>query len=157
MPQPPDLVEYNGKWEPYRDQLYGIFHADFVASCPHFRGSKVVLGHQRVIDGKEWVFWHIIQEGEDEQNRLPNFRRCERIRWVRFVIENADGGHVKVWENRRGRDTRICLCYGDWEYLVILTKRQTHLILVTAYPVEYGWTKKKLQKEYNDYIAKSAR
>ncbi len=156
MPQLPELVLCDGKWEPYRDQLYSIFHTDFIASCPLFCGTKVVLGHQKIVDGMEWVFWHIIQEGDDEQNRVPNFRRCERIRWIRFVIENADGGSVKVWENKRGKDTRICLCYGDWEYLVILTKRKTHLILVTAYPIEREWTKKKLQKEYNSHIAKPA-
>lgn len=156
MPQPPDLVQNNGNWESYKNELYGIFHTDFVTSCPHFRGAKVVLGHQKIEDGKEWVFWHIIQEGKDEQNRLPNFRRCERIRWIRYIIENADTGNVNIWENKRDRDTRICLCYGNWEYLVILTKRPTYLILVTAYPIEHEATKKKLQKEYNDYIAKPA-
>ena len=159
MSQLPDLVrleDCNGDWQKYEDALYTFFRADFVDSVPRLRGLKVVLGRQNLFKGKERIFWHIISEGDIEADRLPNLRRSERIRWIRCIIENASDADVKVWENQRGRDTRVCLCCGDWEYLIVLIKRPTHLLLLTAYPIEHDSTKRKLQKEYDEYTAKPA-
>lgn len=36
-------------------------------------------------DGKEATFWHMIQEGRIEEDRTPDIRRCERIRWPKPI------------------------------------------------------------------------
>ena len=90
----------------------------------------------------------MISEGTDEADRNPDFQRCRRIRWPRPIIEHADGLVVKIWENRRGSETRVCLWLENVEYLVVLALRRRYLLLWTAYPVTEPHRKRKLQKEY---------
>ena len=47
--------------------------------------------------GKGYAFWHVISEApqsnnRNESERIPNLRRCERIRWIAWAIEQADKG-----------------------------------------------------------------
>jgi hypothetical protein len=62
---------------------------------------------------------------------------------------------VRVWENTRktksGIQQRICICYGNWEYLVVLTKRKNFILPWTAYPIGYNSDKRKLEKDYNAF------
>jgi len=107
---------------------------------------------------KESNFWHLIQEAyqtNQEEDRIPDFRRCERIRWPRPIIENAVKPDILVWENTRhsnsGVERSICLWFKEKEYLVILRKRKKYLLLWTAYPVTREHRKRKLQEEYDRY------
>jgi hypothetical protein len=90
-----------------------------------------------------------------EANRKPEIPRCERIRWPRPLIENSKHPTVRVWENTRktksGIQQRICICYGNWEYLVVLTKRKNFILPWTAYPIGYNSDKRKLEKDYNAF------
>jgi len=101
--------------------------------------------------GKAATFWHIISEGNIEENRLPDMRRCERIRWPRPVIEHSHENGVKVWKNIRGREIRICLWLESLEYLVILADRKDYVLLWTAYMVDKDHRRQKLQKEFEEY------
>lgn len=143
--------DYEGNWERYVDALYGYFKLDFVESKPTFRGKNLGLKKQPVEKGKEATFWHFISEGSNEDDRVPDLRRCERIRWPRPIIEKADEPVVKVWGNKRGSDKRILLWLEKQEYLVILAERKGYLLPWTAYIVTENHRKKKLQKEYEAY------
>jgi hypothetical protein len=146
------LEQYGGDWESYIDAVYNIFRRDFVASRPIFRGRK--LGHKRypLSDGKEATFWHVIQEGKTEGERIPNLRRCERVPWIRPIIEHENEPVIKIWENSRRNEARICLWIEDHEYLVVLAKRKGYVILWTAYPVIEPHRKSKLQREFEESI-----
>ena len=151
----PGLVlfeDHGGNWSKYLSAIYAIFVADFKDNSPIFRGSRITLMKRKMLYGKDATFWHMTSEGEIEQERLPDFRRCERIRWPRPIIENSDAQSVKVWENMRKRESRLCLWLEDAEYLVILAKRKRHLFLMTAYPVTQPHRKRKLQKEYEESL-----
>ena len=143
--------DYEGNWERYVNALYGYFKRDFVESKPTFRGKKLGLKKHSVEQGKEATFWHFISEGSNEDDRVPDLRRCERIRWPRPIIEKADEPVVKVWGNKRGSDKRILLWLEKQEYLVILAERKGYLLPWTAYIVTENHRKKKLQKEYEAY------
>jgi hypothetical protein len=106
--------------------------------------------------GKAATFWHLISEGKAEDERLPDLRRCERIRWPRPIIEHADTPIVKVWENKRKRDQRICVWFEEEEYLVVLARRKGYVVLWTAYLVTRPHTRRKLQREYKAYIKANA-
>ena len=108
--------------------------------------------------GKEHTFYHITHDGgESEEDRLPNFRRMERIRFPRFLIDNIEHPYLKVWENQRGGSTRILIYHPDEKYLVVLKKLQNYLLLWTAYLVDHSHQERKLLKEYEAYIkAKTA-
>jgi hypothetical protein len=158
MTQEPDwlpalvrLTDYKGDWSRYLAALYTFFKRDFVDSQPVFEGTALALKRHPTSQGKEATFWHLISEGKKEEDRLPDLRRCERIRWPRPIIEHSCDGQIKVWENERRGETRICLWLECCEYLVVLAKRRGYILLWTAYLVTYPHQKRKLQKEYEAY------
>ncbi len=154
----PDLIRienFGGAWERYLDAIYEVFNADFVTSHPVWRGRRLALKRHPMSEGKEATFWHMISEGDNEESREIDLRRCERIRWPRPVIERSEEPEIKVWENRRRGETRICLWLEAREYFVILADRRGYLLPWTAYPVTQAHRKRKLQKEYEEYRRKS--
>ena len=132
--------------------MYAIFEKDFILSQPLYDEKKVSAQKFPEVDGVHRTFYHITHEGEDEGNRQPDLRRMERIRFPRFIIDNNANSEILVWENNRGRDTRIIL-YSDLEnYVVVLTKRPGYYLFWTAYLVTHQHSKNKLMKEYESYI-----
>lgn len=150
----PPLVlfsEYDGNWESYLDALYALFKDDFIYSKPVFQGKQLGLKRYPLSQGKEATFWHMTSEGSDEESRIPDFRRCERVRWPKPVIENDSDPAVKVWRNQRGRENRICLWLVQENYLVVLADRGRYILPWTAYLVEKPHQQRKLKKEFEDY------
>ena len=145
------LEDYGGGWDRYLDVLYEFFKGDFIDSAPTLGGMKVTLKRHPIEKGKEATFWHLISEGKSEKDRLPDLRRCERIRWPRPIIEHHDQPTIKFWENERKGEKRICLWIEGEEYLVVLAKRRGYVILWTAYLVTGTRRKMKLEKEYQTY------
>ena len=151
----PDLVtltESEGNWNVYLEKIYALFKEDFVYLRPDFRDQKVILKKYPTCKGKEATFWHLISEGKVEDDRIPDLRRCERIRWPRATIENETRPEVKVWENRRGSESRVVLWLENREYLVVLARRSRYYILWTAYTVTRSHQKAKLEREFRQYI-----
>jgi hypothetical protein len=158
---PPTVLftDYGGDWPKYLEGLYSFFKKDFIQNkLPKFAGKRMGLKRHPLLDGKEATFWHIITEGKVEDERLPEMRRCERIRWPRAIIEQAANinANIKIWKNirsnqkRRG-ESRICLWFEKKEYLVVLADRGDYILPWTAYPVTMGHGKRKLQKEYEKF------
>lgn len=155
LPPITSLEEYQGDWTAYLNAIYDFFISDFVKQKTRFDGRPIEIKKHPLINGKEATFWHLITEGSVEAERLPDLRRCETIRWPKPIIDNCRCSQVRLWENKRGVDSRICMCFGDWEYLVVLAKRTGYILLWTAYPITKEHTRKKLIKEYNEYTGKA--
>ena len=154
----PDLVtlaDCDGKWEAYLNTIYEYFCDDFVRSKPAYKAKRFALKRHPLYDGKEATFWHLISEGPVEAGRLPDFRRCERIRWPRPMIEAIDSGNVCVWRNVRKRNERVVIALGDFSYVVILDDREDYVLLWTAYFVEREHQRRKLEKEYHQWKKES--
>lgn len=145
------LGDCGGNWQRYLNALYEFFKKDFVESQPVFEGKRLGLKRHPMSDGKEATFWHMISEGEEEKERIPELRRCERIRWPRPIIENSHDNVVKVWSNIRQGEERVCLWLESQEYLVVLAARKGYTLPWTAYMVDQPHRKRKLQKEYENY------
>jgi len=145
------LEDFGGYWEAYLEALYDVFKRDFVESSSEFKGRKLNLKRHPMISGKEATFWHIISEGTEEEERLPDMRRCERISWPRPIIDHNEDKAVKVWKNQRRGETRICLWLEKQDYLVVIAERESYLLFWTAYPVAREHTRRKLLKEYKKY------
>lgn len=146
------LNQYGGDWKVYLDAIYQYFLDDFVNCRPSFNGRRLALKKHPLSQGKEATFWHLISEGADEADRIPDFRRCERIRWPKPLIDHSREGHVRMWKNqRRGGEQRICLWIESEDYLVVLADRGDYVLLWTAYLVERAHQKRKLLKEHDDY------
>ena len=151
LPEIIKLEDFNGDWDNYLEALYNVYLHDFKHARPVFRGIQLSVKWHPLIKGKEATFWHIISEGEIEDERIPDIRRCERIPWPKPIIENSNENNIKVWQNKRkGDKIRICIYFEEIEYLVVIAKRKTKLIFWTSYPVIRRHTKSKLLKEYNE-------
>jgi hypothetical protein len=137
----PPLMEFNdygGDWESYLTAIYAAFRTDFIASSPFFRGRRLGLKRHPVIQGKEATFWHLISEGKVEENRTPDFRRCERIRWPKPVIEHESEPEILVWIEPRGsNDDRIHIYLTAERYLVVLADRGSYILPWTAYYIQH--------------------
>ncbi|MBY0232624.1 MAG: hypothetical protein K2W96_25365 [Gemmataceae bacterium] len=151
------MEEHDHDWKRYVEAVYAVFRADFVLSQPRFAGLWVRHRREPIYDGREAGFWHCIQEGEVEDARLPDLRRCERIRWIRAVIEHADDERVDVWENERGGE-RNTLIWFDEEYLIVLRHRTRqrdgfrYLMLWTAYGTTEERRRAQLRKERDGWV-----
>jgi len=163
MSNPPDwlpplvlLQEYNGDWNQYIEAVYDYFKVDFIDSKPQFQDKTIRLKRYPLLDGKEATFWHITSEGKEEDERVPDLRRCERIRWPRPIIEHYNDDSIRCWSNVRGNarrrnERRIVLWFYDEDYVVVLAARGRYILLWTAYYVSWDHTRKKLLKDYEEY------
>lgn len=157
MTSPPDwlpplmcLEDFGGNWERYIEAVYASFKHDFIESQARFKSRPVRLKRYPFRDGKEAAFWHITSEGREEDQRVPDLRRCERIRWPRPTLEHPADSAVRCWRNERGGERRIVLWLWEQDYVVILAERGSYVLLWTAYQVSYEHTRRKLQQEYED-------
>jgi len=153
------ISDYGGDWEKYLNALYQFFRIDFIDSKPQFRSTPVNITKHPYSQGKEATFWHIISEGNTEEDRIPDFERCKRVRWPKAIIEHSDDeASIQVWENIRGREKRtlIRIIFSEYDYLIILAWHKTTVLLVTAYLITWESQKRKLQKEYEAFKADAA-
>lgn len=151
LPELVTLNQFGGDWDAYLDALHSMFLADFVGDKFRYDGKRVGLKRHPIEHGKEATFWHMIQSGDVEAERTPDFRRCERIRWPKAIMCNASDQNVLVWRNKRGSNNRICLMLERERYLVVLADRGEYVLPWTAYPVDRERQFQKLLREYHDH------
>ncbi len=147
------MEDYQNDWYQYLEAVYQYFYQDFVVSKPYFENKRFALKRDPVVKGKEATFWHIISEGKGESERLPDLRRCERIRWPRVIINESQSGLMKCWKSNRKGDQRIVIALEDFSYVVVLADRDDSILLWTAYCVEQEHRRRKLRKEYEEYMS----
>lgn len=159
----PDLVTPDSLscgYDTYLDELYSIFKADFIDSRPKFRGLPVMIRKYPMEYGKEEAFFHITcKDFQKKRDRSPDFRRSERIKWCRTFIENylcsdyacttCDG--IKVWDEPHKNTFQTCLLSEESRYIVVLEKRNSYYLLITAYYIDYDHTLKKKLAKYEAY------
>jgi len=151
----PDLMylnEYGGNFPNYFTAVYAVFENHFLKSNPFFHGIRVSAQKFPLVDNIHRTFYHITHKGEDEQNRIPDIRRMERIRFPKFIIDGCPHKDFLIWKTLRGRDTRILIFNEVEGYLIVLTERKGYNLLWTAYFVEHNHQKRKYIKEYQEYI-----
>lgn len=151
---PPPLVllsEYGGDWSRYETALHDIFMQEIVRGSLALDGCRISCRRIPETGGRWASFWHLIQEGRVEDERTPDLRRCERLRWIRWMIENAETyPEISRWENTRRTEANILLWYRE-EYLVILSRRNDYLLLKTAYCTEQSGRIAALRRERDDF------
>lgn len=146
------LNDFNGDWNLYLEAVYKSFLDNVVNYDLRFRGKVVSYRRTPMIHGKSHGFWHIIQEGKKEEERTPDLRRCERIPWIKYIIENEkNSDDIQVWENSNNRQKNTLLWFKE-EYLVILSKRKNVQLLKTAYCTEKEHRIRTLRKERDQYL-----
>jgi len=157
------LSDFAG-WQVYEDAIYAIYLETVAHAGLTFCGSQVKVRFRPETKHKGYGFWHLISEAPDQRNRneddrIPDLRRCERVRWVAWCIQHADAGEAGFswWENQRGRETHIVVWAELQDFAVVLAKRQTQegprfYLLKTAYCLR-GRTIEKFRKERDAWLA----
>ena len=94
--QPPDLMLLASypDWVAYEDAIYAAYLQTVARAGLVFRGDPVKVRYMPESKRKGYGFWHLISEAPDQGNRdederIPDLRRCERVRWVAWGIQNA--------------------------------------------------------------------
>lgn len=155
----PELVElhtYDGDWRTYIEVVYQFFVEQFIDTQPLFEGNKVAFKRHPEEDNKVYTFGHCTSSDEKiVDDRVPDLRRCERIRWIRPIIENFNDPAIKIWKNKRNRETRVLLWLEEMDYVVILSERKGYYILWTTYMTDRRHTREKFEREYENYIARN--
>ncbi|WP_141563191.1 hypothetical protein [Teichococcus rhizosphaerae] len=143
-----------GDWERYLECVHDVYLSQIVRGGLTFRGLRVATRRTPETRGKGYGFWHMIQEGRVEEDRMPDLRRCERLCWVPHVIRAADRAdpRVSVWQNVRGGNIHVPLWLEDEDYLVILAQRQGHWLLKTQYIVTYRNRREALRQERDAFL-----
>lgn len=144
----PELITHDGgEWEPYLESVYLRFRQDFVPCRSTCLGRRIGI-NRRLVNSKEWTFWHLVQEGRVEDDRVPDFRRCERIAWPLAIMGAAGTERVVYWEKQVTGDPRLLIALPDFSYVVVAgTRNAGYCHLITAYCVTGERRRGKLRRE----------
>lgn len=150
------------------DYLYQIFHRDFVANKTYLANTIYINPKSNDLeDNKEKVFWHLTSRGHKEEywegrvkkfrsiGRYPDFRRAERIHWIKAILENHDNDKIKLFyhrETNKKRDIRLYLWAYEEDFVVILQKLgKSSSFLVTSFYIDHQGKRKDYQNRYDNY------
>ena len=158
MSQPPDFIEMDEslgadtveRWKVYLDVLFTVFERTLARAVLTFRGVNVGCRRFPESRQKHFGFWHLIQEGWPEDDRMPDFERCRRLRWVSWVILNADKDPaIRVFRQtpRHGEKT-WALWLVKQDYVVILAERSGYYLLKTAFVVTKEHKREELDRDW---------
>jgi len=147
----PALELWDGSdWPRYEEHLYGIFHADFLVTPPLWRGQPVTVQREPMLNGKAEGFWHIVTEtgpSRQRDDRIPDPRRCERIRWVRAVL-TAPEQEVRTFGEMRGSYQHVGIALPDFSYVVFIRLWPRNVQLKAAYTVPAAHNRASLERQW---------
>lgn len=151
----PDMLDLTNWDNNTFNLLYNIFSNDFINKTVRHK-NNIILIDRNIIDGKEATFWHITtREDKKNNDRFPDHRRCERLPWLKHILEN-NHSDILSWEYKEADGIiKTYVWLKDHDYVAILKNTKHGLILITAYWVEYGNTKRKLMQKYNSRYKKA--
>ena len=153
------------------DVLYEYFCEDFIDVKTYLNKSIYInpKSHKKD-DGKELVFWHLTTRETKvqkkvgnrwivEKERLTDYRRAERLLWIKLIIENHFIDDIKMFyhkETNIKKDIRLYLWLEEYDFVVILQKLgKSSSYLVTSFYIDRDGKRKEYKKRYNNYITKS--
>jgi hypothetical protein len=136
------------------DALYEVFERDLKSAYLTYLGYNVWFYPDTEEEGKETIFWHLTtrEDRDNPPDRLPDLRRCERLHWIRLLIERCPDrdGHILDWDHEEGDGsikTYIWLQHHD--FLIILKKLPDgRRRLITSYHLDNAHQRNKTRKKY---------
>ena len=151
------------------DHLYRVF-CDAIRDVPlRYEGNRVWFFPEKE-DGREAIFWHLttrkqrtgsvprrkrkferrgnLRDGSTE--RLPDFRRCERLPWVNPLIHHPADPNVLAWDYKEGDGTIKTYAWIKTESFVVVMKRYQDMSrrLVTSFYVDKDYTRQDFERKY---------
>lgn len=148
------LEEFNGQFKNYDEYLYNeIFLKQIINNNIYFNNKLVKLKKFPKECNREQAYFHLTTIATDKNipwsEREPDFRRCERLHWMRPSIET---NHIELCglpcfvyytEIYKGNRTRIHLFNEKERYLIVLEDRNDYILLITAFYIHEDYYLKK--------------
>lgn len=107
---PPDLLrfaDFGGDWAAYEAELNRVFMDEIARAGLVFRGEAVNCRRHAEVAGRWASYWHLVQEGRVEDDRTPDLRRCERLRWVPWVcVGKRPASLARIGSSAAGKPAR---------------------------------------------------
>ena len=168
----PDMLCVNPWTEKTYDMLYKVFCQDIRDNNLIYMSNKVWI-FLEMEDGKEKIFWHLTtryvkikkiprrkrkfypeEQTHDEEERLPDLRRCERLPWVRALIEYSSEPNVQAWDYEEGDlIIKTYIWLKDFDFVVIMKKYSNGTRrLITSFYVDKPYKQKDFERKYSNRI-----
>lgn len=151
------VEDFDHDWKKHDEAVYRKFQDDLIKTNPNFKLKRFSLNKSQMLEGRERIFWHLVTEGNvEDENRTIDPRRCERIGWIKPVVEEYPQSRIYIWSNTRtrkqgGQDKRYVLSATDFSYVVILSDKGTYALLITMYFVENDNRKETFRREFEEW------
>lgn len=175
----PDWLPALATVDPWTETTYGMLYSIFCHDIRDnhllFRGNNVWI-YQEKEDGKEKIFWHLTTREDKRQSiprrkeklypppqvtpqpqppeRLPDLRRCERLLWVKPLIEHPSDPHVLAWDYEEGdRTIKTYVWLRGYNFVVIMKKYPNgKRRLITSFYVDEEYKEKDFGRKYENRI-----
>lgn len=157
------LNEEFESWEEYEEHVYSIFKRDFIDNTVYYNGKPINYRKHPQVEGKEQAFFHLTSKdtnsnSNDPNDRLPDLRRYERIKWPKEIIENficlnscSACSKIKYYKKPWKNTYRLHFLFEECRYMVVIEERKDYYLLVTAFYFHYDHELRKKIKEYEKY------
>jgi hypothetical protein len=168
----PDIVCVDPWTQSTYDMLYRIFCRDIRDHDLRYFSNQVWI-FLDMEDGREKIFWHLTTRFVKtrkiprrkkkfypadqiyiEEGRFPDLRRCERLPWVRALIEKARESDVISWDYEEGNRTiKTYVWLKDLNFAVIMKKYpDSKRRLITSFYVDKVYKRKDFERKYANRI-----
>ena len=151
-PEPLNLENY----KKYEDDLYKIIEDDFIKHDVLFMGKKIFLDFNKVYNGKSDTFFHVLCGDKKE---YPDFRRAERIRFPRQIIENynecsmcLNTCKIKMFIKKIKGKKRYHLFSEEHRYMIVIEDEGKRMKLVTSFYIDKTYKLYNYKRDYENYI-----
>ena len=138
--------------EVHTDAAYDVFKADFLDSRPIFRNTEMGLKKLPIRNEREATFYHMTTEGNNEEHRVYDCDRTERLPWAKPLIEHEKSEQVRVWSEKKKGKTRIHLWLHKRDYLLVIQQMRKdggfYYLPWTAFAINYSHYRQKLESRW---------
>ena len=90
----------------------------------------------------------------DEKTRIPDLRRCERLPWVKPMVEYPSDSELLCWDYLEGDGSiKTYVWLKDLDFVVIMKKLDNgSRRLITSFHLDSEFKKKDLERKYENRI-----
>lgn len=151
----PEILDIEN-YKKYEDSLYNILKNDFVDHEVYFLNKRVYLDFNKMEDGKSDTFFHVVC---GDKKVYPNFRRMERIKFPRKIIENygeynncPEKCKIKMFYKKIKGKKRYHLFSSEYLYMVVLEDEGKRMKLVTSFYIDRKYKLYNYEQDYQNYL-----
>ncbi len=168
----PEMASVDPWTEATYEMLYRIFCRDIRDGSLKYANHDVWI-FREMEDGKEKIFWHLTSRDKKperiprrkkkffpadleyaEHERLPDLRRCERLPWIKPLIEHPTEPEVLAWDYEEGYKTiKTYIWIRNYDFVVIMKKfPDGKRRLITSFYIDSEYKRDDFKRKYSNRV-----